>query len=118
METVGMTKKTRLKQLGRSELEALAEKALTNQERNRQASARVRDAKKGAGLQQVSVWLPRGSSEIDRIKKYADNLCEKHLASREVQADSPKKSNDLRGQNQAAKTPINTPPKSPDGQEV
>lgn len=76
-----MTRKTRLQQLGRAELEALAAKALTNRERNRQSSAKVRQAKKKAGLQQISVWLPAGSPDIEKIKKHADDLCEKHLAS-------------------------------------
>ena len=108
-----MKKGTLLEQLGRPELEALAEKALTNQERNRQASARVRQAKKDAGLQQVSVWVPKGSSGIDRIKKFADDLCEKHLASRTPQANRPGKSNNLQGRNQELETPEN-PPRKPD----
>ena len=113
-----MNEKTRLQKLGRSELEALAKKALTNQERNRQASAKVRQAKKAAGLQQISVWVPRGSPGIEKIRKFADDLCEKHLAAFEVQANSPNKSNDSQGQNQAARSPTNTPPKSPDSKEV
>ncbi|WP_375263766.1 hypothetical protein [Palleronia sp.] len=112
-----MNEKTRLQKLGRSELEALAEKALTNQERNRQASAKVRQAKKAAGLQQISVWVPRGSPSIEKIRKFADELCEKHLAALEAQANSPKKSDDLRGQNQAQETPKNPPPHSAHGQE-
>ena len=113
-----MKKRTLIQTLGRSDLEALAGKALTDQERNRQASARVRQAKKDAGLQQLSVWVPRGSPGIDQIKRFADALCEKHLATRKAQADSPKEPNVLQGQNQAAKTPENTPQKSSDGQEV
>lgn len=107
-----MTKQTRLQSLGRSELEALAEKALTNQERNRQASAKVRQAKKEAGLQQISVWVPKGSPAIEKIKKFADDVCDKHLASREAQANSPKKSSDLQGQNQARKASVNPPEKT------
>jgi outer membrane protein TolC len=106
-----MKKRTLLEQLGRPELEALAGKALTNQERARQASARIRQAKKDAGLQQVSIWVPKGSAGIDRIKRFADDLCEKHLASRTT--DRPSKSNDLRGQNQEPETPEN-PPRKPD----
>lgn len=93
-----MKKGTRLEKLGRPELEALAGKALTNQERARQASARVRQAKKDAGLQQLSVWVPKGSPGIEQIKKYAEDLCEKHLASRT--ADRPSKLNDLQGRDQ------------------
>lgn len=104
-----MTKQTRLQSLGRSELEALAKKALTDQERNRQASAKVRKTKKEAGLQQISVWVPKGSPAIKKIKKFADDVCEKHLASREAQENSPKKSNDLQGQNQARKISANPP---------
>lgn len=106
-----MKKRTLLQTLGRSDLEALAGKALTDQERNRQASARARQAKKDAGLQQVAVWVPKGSPGIDRIKRFADDLCEKHLASRIAQADSPKKSNDLQGQPQRPETPENPPHK-------
>lgn len=76
-----MTKRTRLQSLGRAELEALAQKAITNQERSRQASARVRQAKKDAGLQQISIWIPRGAGGIEKIRKFADDLCEQHLAS-------------------------------------
>lgn len=108
-----MKKGTLLEQLGRPELEALAEKALTNQERARQASARVRQAKKDAGLQQVSVWVPKGSPGIDKIKRFADDLCEKHLASRAT--DRPSKSNDLRGRNQEPETPEN-PHRKPDNE--
>jgi hypothetical protein len=104
-----MKKRTRLEQLGRPELEALAGKALTNQERARQASARVRQAKKDAGLQQLSVWVPKGSPGIDQIKRFAEDLCEKHLASRT--ADCPSKSNDLQGQPQGPETPENPPHK-------
>lgn len=113
-----MTKQTRLQQLGRSELEALAEKALTIQERNRQASAKVRQAKKHAGLQQISIWVPRGSPSIEKIRKFADDLCEKHLADHEDQANRPEKSNDLQGQNQTPKIPENPPPKPTGGQGV
>lgn len=111
-----MKKGTLLQQLGRPELEALAGKAITNQERNRQASARVRQAKKDAGLQQLSIWIPKGSPGIDRIKRFAEDLCEKHLASRAT--DRPSKSNDSKGQNQAPETSGNAPPKQPNEQEV
>lgn len=104
-----MKKRTLLQTLGRSDLEALAGKALTDQERNRQASARARQAKKDAGLQQVSVWVPKWSPGIDRIKRFADDLCEKHLASRIT--DRPSKSNDLQGQPQGPETPENPPHK-------
>jgi hypothetical protein len=104
-----MTKKTKLQQLGRAALEALAAKALTDQERNRQASAKQRQAKKQSGLQQISVWLPRGSAAIDTFKKAAEELCERHLAEREAQEVSPKNSNDLQGQNQARETHVNPP---------
>lgn len=103
-----MKKRTLLEQLGRAELEALAGKALTNQERARQASARVRQAKKDAGLQQVSVWVPKGSPAIDKIKRFADDLCEKYLASRN---DRPSKSNDLEGRSQGPENPENPPHK-------
>ncbi len=85
-----MAKQTRLQSLGRSELETLAKKALTNQERNRQASSKGRQAKKAAGLQQISVWVPKGSTAIEKIRKFADDVCDKHLASREAQS-SPSK---------------------------
>lgn len=85
-----MTQKTRLKQLGRAELESLAAKAITNQERSRQASAKIRQAKKAAGLKQISIWLPAGSPAIEKIKKYADEQCEKHIASLDQrQSSSP-----------------------------
>ena len=102
-----MKEKTRLQKLGKSEIEALAEKALTNQERNRQASAKARQAKKDAGLQQISVWLPRGSKAIETFKEAAEELCEKHLASHEAKPEtgSPKKSSDLEGQDQTPKNP-------------
>lgn len=102
-----MAKKTRLQQLGRSDLKTLAEKALTNQERNRLAAAKVRKAKKEAGLQQIVLWLPQGSPAIEKVKKYADTLCEQHLAARKAQPLSPKKTNDLQGRNQAQKTLVN-----------
>jgi len=106
-----MKKRTLLQQLGRSELEALAGKTLTTRERARQASARVRQAKKDAGLQHVSVWVPKGSPGIEKIKRFADDLCEKHLASRTT--GRPSKSNDLQGQNQYPESPEN-PPRKPD----
>jgi len=110
-----MTKKTRLQQLGRTELEALAAKALTNRERSRQSSAKVRQAKKAAGLQQVSVWLPVGSPAIQKVRKYADDVCEQHLASRDAQPVSPSKSNDLQGRCQEPETSEN-PPRKPGGE--
>lgn len=67
-----MTKRTRLQSLGRAELEVLVQKTIKNQERNQQTSARVRQAKKDAGLPQVSIWIPRGAGAIERLWKFAD----------------------------------------------
>lgn len=113
-----MKKDTKIQKLGRSELEALAEKALTNQERNRQASAKIRQAKKEAGLQQISVWLPRGSSSVERFKEAAEALCDQYLAARPEQTDSPAKSSDLDGQDQAPKSPANPPANTAGGEGV
>ena len=97
-----------LSKMTQAQKDALAARALKAQEKARQRSEAYRDRKKGAGMVQVSVWVP--GDHADQLRRFFRNQVEKFMT--EIQASKKSPPRDQAGAGQsagvgAAKTPQN-----------